>query len=57
MKWISVTEKLPPIGIEVLCAERDGTVWLDFRNAHGWADKANGEYYAWWMPIPRVPKN
>lgn len=57
MRWHDVNKDLPPIGVEVLCMENDGTPWLDFRNQHGWgAHPYNGEYYRWWMYIPRKPR-
>ena len=54
MRWHDVKKELPPIGIEVLCMESDGTPWIDFRNQHGWGS-IHGEYYRWWMYIPKKP--
>lgn len=62
MKWIPTTEKLPPIGVEVLATLRWDTVTIaDRRNEYSWdiyegeADVLNDDILAW-MELPKPYK-
>lgn len=68
-EWISVKDRLPKIGVEVLIFDADSSndfhdVWSLARDEEyddiGWNDK-NGDWYylddvTHWMPLPEPPQ-
>lgn len=65
MEWISVTNRLPNQGFEVIICDSDGnvsTAWY-FNNLtrhlpNGWYDNEYDTVYnvTHWMPLPQPPK-
>jgi hypothetical protein len=50
-EWISVAERLPPNGTQVLVACDTGYVTAGWQ----WFGKWNGEGITHWMPMPEPP--
>ena len=65
MKWISVKDRLPECGIEVLVWRKGTDVGCDYLTTHGedafgndilkW-DVFEDEKFTHWMPLPEPPK-
>ena len=61
MKWISVKDKLPKSGDDVLLCDKFKTIVLGYRWRNsiyafdGWTDLSDG-YFTHWMELPKPPK-
>jgi len=66
-KWISVKDKLPEIGDEVLTFNEENCIWLDFyvdldmgdntSKPMFWSEKDDLGAITHWMPLPDPPEN
>jgi hypothetical protein len=59
MKWISVKERLPIKGDEVLCYSEEGCVSVEkirYNNDIPYCEQTDSGYATHWMPLPKPPK-
>lgn len=59
--WISVEDRLPEIGVEVIVCDNYGDVYTDFltQNNSAWSKPPRyiiDIYYTHWMYFPKPPK-
>ncbi len=62
-EWISVKDRLPEYGAEVLCVDCNNEYFLDscvkdkndFWQGH--TDEIFKKYYTYWMPLPEPPES
>lgn len=61
-EWISTKDRLPEVGIEVLCITESGEYFLEFisRNTQedwvGLYPKDFKLHFTHWMPLPKLPE-
>jgi Protein of unknown function (DUF551) len=62
MEWISVKDRLPNMGIDVLVYSKDRIFhawWDNISSSHDWYDIQNTwiiEDVTHWMPLPKKPE-
>lgn len=58
--WISVDDRLPPEGEEVIGIDRDGTFWMADVDDGWWSNDTNSHFtlnITHWMPLSSPPLN